>query len=288
MSGMLGTSDGMWRVGVTYVLTMLLIAAGGIRSARIPRVVLLGRPTDVHWDRACGCSTSRFRVAAVGTIRVIAAGGDLLTRDGHIVVLGHLTTPQVVVSDVVIELGSMESDPRRVIDSLRDHRPLAVIVLLLLASYGWKAISFTAGAFAAAVACTTSAIALNCLAFWFNVGVADLGWAATLALGACGGWHAARHFDPVLLGKAQAAVMSVATALSFRDMAGVIGGIAGMALPVLSRRVTLGFLLGVAALIMLDLPDITLQIAAGSSLAIAGFDRWRTGSDVEPRTAPTP
>lgn len=289
MTGTPGSSQRLNRVGVIYVVTMLLIAAGGISADRTPRMVLFGKLIDVQWDEACGCSIGRLQISPIEVIRVAVAGGGFLNRNGYVVLLGHLATalpPHMVVSDRVIALGSVNSDPKKLIRWLRNHRPLAVIVLLLLAAYGWDAISFVAAALATALGCTAAAIALDMLVLWFRVGLADLAWAATLTAAGCGGWYTARHFDAVLQGKAQAVVMSVATALLFRDMVGVIGSIAGVALPALSKRVALAFLVTVAGAIALDLPDIVLQFAAGSSLAVASVDRWRVANEHARRTAP--
>ena len=285
MTGTWGTLHPMQRAGAVYVSVMLLIVVGGIRADRTPRMVLFANSINIQWDPACGCSTGQLSVPVIGNVGVTAAGGDLLNRDGHLLVLGHLATSHVVVSDRIIELGSVNSDPKRVVSWLRNRQPLAVLVLLLLAMFGWEAISFTAAALATGIGSITAGLALDVLALRLGIGLADPAWIATLLTAGCCGWHAARHFDAVLEGRAQAVVMSLATALLFRDMAGIIGGIAGVALPALSKRVALGFLVAIATSIVLDLPDILLQIAAGSSLAMAVLDRWRAAGNAASRTA---
>lgn len=270
-------SDRLQRIGVVYVLIMLLMTVGGIRADQTPRVIMAGTPTEGQWDGPCGCSTGRIRMAPFGTLRMAATGGDLLNRHEYAIVFGHLVGSQMVV-DRVVELGVAGSDPNELIEWMRKQRPLAAVALSLLATFGWDAISFMAALLASLIAGITCAIAMDVVALRLDVGLADPGWAATMIAGGCAGWCAARHFDAVLEGRAQAMVMSLAAALLFRDMAGVVGGVAGIALPALSRRVALGFLMTIAAAVVLGLPDFIFQFSAGSGLVAAGIDRWRAAN----------
>jgi hypothetical protein len=267
------------RLGIVFVALLVVAAATSAPAVDDQRVIILGYLSESSWIPSCACSTAALQARGLGKVHLLSDGARVLNREGEALVVGRLRkrdTPILIDVDYMLTFEFVEPSPVAWLARLRERPVLALVLLVLLANYGWSFVSScTAWATACAQACLVALI-LDFVSMKFGISLTDLTWTLMLTASLLAGRKIADKFGSALHGKVKSAAVSLILGLLFGDLGGLLGGIGGAAVPLLSRRLALVFLNIALASVAFHLPDVTLKVSAAAVFVVACVDYWRS------------
>lgn len=268
--------DGIAWLVATYVGVLVIFALAGNRTPAALRVAVAGRVQSVAWGPGCSCWIANLVTPTNDRVDLRVNRPHIVRADHDVLAIGRIDPeyPTLVNVDWLRGVDLLDLRPLSLVTSLHENRELAVVILVLLAAFGWQAVTLAQSVAASATSMITAVVVLDLAAMKANIGFPDVSWVLTLITGACFGWQLAGRANALLQGKLGSVSASAVTALLFGDLGGPAATLVGVAVPMLAYRLTLPFMIAVCLSAAIQLPPIADRAIAAGVLLAACVDRY--------------
>ena len=146
---------------------------------------------SVVWGAGCACWIANVITPTKDRVDLRVNLPEIVRVDHDVIAIGRVDPeyPTLVNVDWLRAINTIDLRPLSLVSSLHKNRELSVVLLVVLAVFGWQAVALAQSALVSATSVIAAVLILNLAAIRAGVGLPDVSWALTLMVSACLGWR---------------------------------------------------------------------------------------------------